>query len=164
MRMKSMTGAAAALIAVVGPALAQPPGITMEQINTTLPLEGAPLAVPGPYQVTSGPAFGSPGLMVFHPANLDAFLKGTRVLVCLLPLTAATRGLLSSRVFDALPRGAYVVNVARGAILDEPALLASIERGHLAGAALDVFAEEPLPPTSPLWRDARIYVTPHVAA
>src|SRR5688572_27271332 len=64
---------AAALVAVAGAALAQPPGITMEQINTTLPLEGAPLAVPGPYQVTSGAVSGAPGLMVFHPANLDAF-------------------------------------------------------------------------------------------
>jgi hypothetical protein len=64
---------AAVLAALAAPALAQPPGVTMEQINTTLPVEGAPLAEPGPYQVTSGPAFGSPGLMVFHPAALDAF-------------------------------------------------------------------------------------------
>jgi hypothetical protein len=64
---------AAALVALAAPSFAQPPGVTMEQINTTLPLEGAPLAVPGPYQVTSGPAFGKPGLMVFHPTNLDAF-------------------------------------------------------------------------------------------
>ena len=65
--------AAVGLIAAAGTALAQPPGITREMINTTLPLEGAPLAEPGPYQVTSGPAFGKPGLMVFHPTNLDAF-------------------------------------------------------------------------------------------
>ena len=64
---------AAALVALAAPSFAQPPGITPEMINTTLPLEGAPLAVAGPYQVTSGPAFGSPGLMVFHPTNLDAF-------------------------------------------------------------------------------------------
>jgi phosphoglycerate dehydrogenase-like enzyme len=96
--------------------------------------------------------------------SLGEFLSGTRVLVCLLPLTDATRGLLSARAFDALPRGAYVVNVSRGAIVDESALVASIERGHLAGAALDVFAEEPLPAASPLWRDERIIVTPHVAA
>jgi hypothetical protein len=66
-------GVAAALAALAGTTLAQPPGITPEMINTTLPLEGAPLAEPGPYQVTSGPAFGSPGLMVFHPADLAAF-------------------------------------------------------------------------------------------
>jgi hypothetical protein len=64
---------AAALVALAGPSFAQPPGVTMEQINTTLPLEGAPLAEPGPYQVTSGLAFGKPALMVFHPTNLDAF-------------------------------------------------------------------------------------------
>ena len=63
----------AALLALAATAFAQPPGITAEMINTTLPLEGAPLAVAGPYQVTSGPAFGSPGLMIFHPTNLDAF-------------------------------------------------------------------------------------------
>jgi hypothetical protein len=56
------------LLALTGAAFAQPPGVTMEQINTTLPLEGAPLAEPGPYQVASGPAFGAAGLMVFHPA------------------------------------------------------------------------------------------------
>jgi hypothetical protein len=65
--------AASALLALTGAAFAQPPGITMEQINTTLPVEGAPLAVPGPYQVTSGPAFGNAGLLVFHPTSLDAF-------------------------------------------------------------------------------------------
>jgi hypothetical protein len=65
--------AASALLVLTGAAFAQPPGITMEQINTTLPVEGAPLAVPGPYQVTSGPAFGNAGLMIFHPTSLDAF-------------------------------------------------------------------------------------------
>jgi len=65
--------AVAALVALATPSLAQPPGITAEMINTTLPLEGAPLAVAGPYQVTSGTIKNAPGLMVFHPANLDAF-------------------------------------------------------------------------------------------
>jgi len=63
----------AALLALAASAFAQPPGITAEMINTTLPLEGAPLAVAGQYQVTSGAAFGNAGLMVFHPSNLDAF-------------------------------------------------------------------------------------------
>ena len=70
----TISSAAAALAAALaGAASAQPPGVTMEQVNTTLPLEGAPLAEPGPYEVASGPAFGKPGLMLFHPANLDAF-------------------------------------------------------------------------------------------
>jgi poly(3-hydroxybutyrate) depolymerase len=69
----TMACSAAALVALAVPSFAQPPGITPEMINTTLPLEGAPLAVAGPYQVTSGAAFGNAGLMVFHPSNLDAF-------------------------------------------------------------------------------------------
>jgi hypothetical protein len=70
---KAAIGSTAVLAALCGAALAQPPGITPEMINTTLPLEGAPLAVAGPYQTTSEPAFGAPGLMVFRPATLDAF-------------------------------------------------------------------------------------------
>jgi len=97
-------------------------------------------------------------------AGLAPFLAGTRVLVCLLPLTAHTRGLLAAPLFAQLPRGAYVVNVARGALLDERDLLASLSEGHLAGAALDVYAREPLPPDDPLWHDGRILATPHIAA
>jgi len=97
-------------------------------------------------------------------AELAAFAAGTRVLVCLLPLTPSTRNLASGPLLRALPRGAYVVNVSRGAIVDEHALLAAVRDGHVAGAALDVFAEEPLPAASPLWTDERILVTPHVAA
>jgi len=98
------------------------------------------------------------------PGELAAFASGTRVLVCLLPLTAATKRLVSRALLDALPRGAYVVNVSRGAIVDEAALIAGLDAGHIAGASLDVFQQEPLPPESPLWRDARILVTPHIAA
>lgn len=71
--MLKTTVAATALATLCCAALAQPPGITMEMINTTLPLEGAPLAVTGPYETISEPAFGKPGLMLFRPANLDAF-------------------------------------------------------------------------------------------
>ncbi len=71
----SVFAAAAGLLALAGVCSAQPPGITPEMINRALPLEGAPLAVPGPYAVTSEKAFGSPGLLVFHPTNLDAFPK-----------------------------------------------------------------------------------------
>src|SRR5689334_18836574 len=70
---KTIVAAAAVLLTSV--CLAQPPGITREMIERSLPLEGAPLAMPGPYQVTSEGAFGSPGLIVFHPAALDAFPK-----------------------------------------------------------------------------------------
>ena len=98
------------------------------------------------------------------PEQLAAFLAGTRVLVCLLPLTADTRALLAAPLFARLPRGAYVVNVARGALLDERDLMAALDSGQLAGAALDVYAHEPLPADSPLWSDARILATPHIAA
>ena len=70
---KTSTGSAAALLALTGVCFAQPPGITPEMIATALPVEGAPLAEPGPYEVTSETAFGSPGLVLFRPANLDAF-------------------------------------------------------------------------------------------
>jgi phosphoglycerate dehydrogenase-like enzyme len=97
-------------------------------------------------------------------SGLPPFLAGTRVLVCLLPLTAQTRGLLALPLFERLPRGAYVMNVARGALLDERDLLAALASGHLAGAALDVYAREPLPRDDPLWQDGRILATPHIAA
>lgn len=96
--------------------------------------------------------------------GLSAFLSGTRVLICLLPLTRETRGLLSTSLFRRLPAGAYLINASRGSILVEPDLLQALDEGHLAGAALDVHAVEPLPAGSPLWRHARIVVTPHIAA
>ena len=105
------------------------------------------------------------GIETFAGADaLAAFASRTRVLVCLLPLTDATRGIVSDALLEALPRGTYVVNVSRGAIVDESALLRALDAGRLAGAALDVFQHEPLPPDSRLWNDARVLVTPHVAA
>ena len=79
--------AASVLLVLAGAAGAQPPGITAEMINTTLPLEGAPLAVAGPYQVTSGAIKNAPGLMVFHPANLDAFPSRDTLPVLVNPAT-----------------------------------------------------------------------------
>jgi phosphoglycerate dehydrogenase-like enzyme len=92
------------------------------------------------------------------------FLARTRVLVCALPLTGQTRGVLDAKAFAALPPGAYVINVSRGAVMCEPDLLAAVESGHLAGAVLDVFEAEPLPAESPLWRHPKILCTPHIAA
>ena len=97
-------------------------------------------------------------------AVLDAFLAQCDVLVCALPLTPETTGLLDARAFGMLPRGAYVINVSRGGVLRERDLIAVLDAGQLSGAALDVFAEEPLPPESPLWRRPEILCTPHVAA
>jgi glyoxylate/hydroxypyruvate reductase A len=95
---------------------------------------------------------------------MKAFLARTDILICLLPLTPETRGILNSELFAALPKGAFVINVARGGHLIEEDLVAAIDSGHLAGATLDVFQTEPLPESSPLWKHPKITVTPHVAA
>lgn len=96
--------------------------------------------------------------------NLSAFLQASQVLVCILPLTDDTRGILNREVLSLLPQGAYVINVARGAHVVEEDLLSLIQEGHLAGATLDVFSQEPLPITHPFWSEPRITLTPHIAA
>jgi len=96
--------------------------------------------------------------------GLDAFLRGTRVLVCMLPLTAHTSNLLDRHNLGKLQQGAYLINVARGPILAEPDLLTLIRSGHIAGATLDVFRHEPLPAPHPFWDEPRITITPHVSA
>jgi glyoxylate/hydroxypyruvate reductase A len=96
--------------------------------------------------------------------GLATLLGAARVLVCLLPLTPATRGLLDAQRLGALPRGAHVVNVARGGIVVDADLLALLDAGHLAGATLDVFDEEPLPAAHPFWHHPKIVLTPHVSA
>jgi D-3-phosphoglycerate dehydrogenase/glyoxylate/hydroxypyruvate reductase A len=96
--------------------------------------------------------------------GLEGFLRASTYLVCLLPFTEQTRNLLDKEKLALLPKGAYLVNVARGGIVAEDELVALIDSGHLAGATLDVFATEPLPAESPLWQHEKIVVTPHVAA
>jgi D-3-phosphoglycerate dehydrogenase/glyoxylate/hydroxypyruvate reductase A len=96
--------------------------------------------------------------------GLSAFLARSRILVCTLPLTAATRGILNAQAFAQLPPRAYVINVSRGRVLVEADLVAAIDAGLLAGAALDVYETEPLPADSPLWRHPKILCTPHIAA
>ncbi|WGF86466.1 2-hydroxyacid dehydrogenase [Marinivivus vitaminiproducens] len=91
-------------------------------------------------------------------------LGKVEILVVMLPSTPRTRGLIGERELAALPRGAVLVNVARGDIVDEPALIAALQDGHLGGATLDVFATEPLPADSPLWTMENVLVTPHVAS
>jgi phosphoglycerate dehydrogenase-like enzyme len=100
---------------------------------------------------------------VWPPEGIDAVLREAAVLVLTLPLTPATRGILGAREMALLPEGAFVVNIARGGLIDEPALIAALRSEHLSGAGLDVFAEEPLPPDSPLWTLPRLMITPHVA-
>ena len=96
--------------------------------------------------------------------GLDAFLDSTEILLCLLPLTAATENILDARLFRALPAGAALINAARGALLVDDDLIAALDSGHLTGATLDAFRNEPLPPTHAFWRHPGIFVTPHMAA
>ena len=94
---------------------------------------------------------------------LDAELAQADVIVLTAPLTSETRGLLDAGRLDRLPRHAVVVNVARGALVDEEALVARLADGRLRGAVLDVFQEEPLPPASRLWQLRSVLATPHVS-
>jgi glyoxylate/hydroxypyruvate reductase A len=92
------------------------------------------------------------------------FLAATRILVCLLPLTPETENILcKSKLIRLLP-GAYVINVARGGHLVDDDLMALIDSGHVAGATLDVFRQEPLPADHPFWQQPKITVTPHTSA
>lgn len=97
-------------------------------------------------------------------AALHALLPGAQIVVNLLPLTAATEGLLDAAFFAALPRGAAIVNLARGAHVVDADLIDALDRAHLEHAVLDVFRTEPLPRSSVLWRHPRVTVLPHVAA
>jgi glyoxylate/hydroxypyruvate reductase A len=97
-------------------------------------------------------------------AGLPALLGRSEILVCLLPLTAETEGILNTSTFALLPQGAALINVARGGHLVEEDLLAALASGRLSAAVLDVFREEPLPAGHPFWSHPRIIVTPHIAA
>lgn len=97
-------------------------------------------------------------------AALAPLLSASDIVVNLLPLTAATRGLIDARFLAALPPGAGLVNLARGAHVVETDLLAALDAGRLRDAVLDVFAVEPLPADHPFWRHPRVTVLPHVAA
>ena len=97
-------------------------------------------------------------------AQWSEFLAASTVLVNLLPLTPQTEKILNRTNLSQLQAGGYVINVARGAHLVEADLLTLLDSGHLAGATLDVFRTEPLPPSHPFWRHPRIRVTPHISA
>src|SRR5262249_46259928 len=97
-------------------------------------------------------------------SGLPALLGRSEILVCLLPLTAATEGILNARTLGLLPRGAALVNAARGAHLVEEDLLAALASGQISAAVLEGFGEEPLPPDPPFWHPPRLVVPPHVAA
>jgi glyoxylate/hydroxypyruvate reductase A len=118
----------------------------------------------------SASAKSEPGIACFHgPDGLDAMLARADILVCLLPLTEATRGILDLRLFaklarDGRLRGPVLLNAGRGALQVEADILAALDAGVLKGASLDVFATEPLPRESRLWTHPAVFVSPHNAA
>ncbi|MDA0301914.1 MAG: D-2-hydroxyacid dehydrogenase [Chloroflexi bacterium] len=95
------------------------------------------------------------------PDRLAEVLPRTQWLILATPLTSQTRGLIDARALALLPSGAHVLNVGRGPVMDEDALVEAIRSGHIAGAYLDVFAQEPLPADSPLWDLPNVILTPH---
>jgi glyoxylate/hydroxypyruvate reductase A len=95
------------------------------------------------------------------PQGLQPFLARSDMLICLLPLTRETENIIDARVLAALPRGAYLINAARGEHVVDADLLAALDSGHLAGATLDAFRDEPLPEDHPFWSHEKITVTPH---
>lgn len=96
--------------------------------------------------------------------GLEKFLTRTQILVCLLPLTPETEGILGRGTFNRLPNGAAVINVGRGGHLIEADLVTALDKGKVEVAVLDVFNEEPLPVDNPLWEHPRVFVTPHIAS
>lgn len=98
------------------------------------------------------------------PARLAELLPKTDWLIIACPLSAETRGLVNAELIAKLPKGARVINIARGEVVNEPALIAALQRGHLAGAYLDVFEQEPLPSDSPLWDLPNVLISPHNSA
>ena len=136
-------------------------GLGQLGLDTARTLEGFDFPVIGWRRTPQAVA----GIQVYSgPGALGDFMARSRILVCMLPLTPQTRGLLHAGTFEQLPKGAYVINVARGRHLVEADLLAAIDGGHLAGACLDVFETEPLPAGHPLWHHPKVTVTPHIAS
>jgi glyoxylate/hydroxypyruvate reductase A len=105
------------------------------------------------------------GVESFHgEAGLAPFLAKSEILVVMLPLTPETEGVLDAKALGMLPRGAKVINVGRGKLIDEDALIAALRSGQVAEATLDVFQTEPLPAASPLWDFDQVLITPHLAS
>jgi phosphoglycerate dehydrogenase-like enzyme len=98
------------------------------------------------------------------PGQIRALARRSNALVISAPLTQESRQMVNDAVLRALPRGAVVINVSRGAVMDEAALLRHLDSGRIAGAALDVFRHEPLARNHPFWKHPRVLVSPHVSA
>jgi phosphoglycerate dehydrogenase-like enzyme len=97
----------------------------------------------------------------FGPDQLHQLLRGVDVLLCAAPLTKATRHMIGAAEFDVMKPTAIIINVGRGPVIDEAALVSALQAGKIAGASLDVFEQEPLPTTSPLWGMPNVLISPH---
>jgi glyoxylate/hydroxypyruvate reductase A len=104
------------------------------------------------------------GIRVYGEKEQEEFLNNTQILVCLLPVTELTTGILNLDLFRKLKNKAYLINVARGEHLNEDDLLKAIDQDIISGASLDVFREEPLPSSHPFWEHPQIQITPHIAS
>lgn len=105
-----------------------------------------------------------PNIKTFQEGELDSFLKDCNVLVCTVPYTEKTHGLLSMSLFSKLPPKAYLINVSRGHVQVEEDIIKALDLNYLSGAFLDVFEREPLPISSPLWEHPKVQITPHIAS
>lgn len=95
--------------------------------------------------------------------GLDEFLSNVNTLVCMLPATTETTGVINKNLLEKMPKGAYLINVGRGVQQNNEDILEALNSGQLAGAFLDVFPQEPLPKSSPLWEHPKVVITPHIA-
>lgn len=129
-----------------------------QQIGAVLQVLGLTVSV-----VRQRAAAAEAGIEMLTFDQFDAVLPRTDWLILACPLTELTRGLVSREALQRLPAGARLVNVARGEVVDEPALIDALQAGHLGGAYLDVFAHEPLAATSPIWSLPNVIATPHSA-
>jgi phosphoglycerate dehydrogenase-like enzyme len=114
--------------------------------------------------VDAQPGDGSPYVdEVWPPARLPELLARSDVVVITAPYTTVTHHLIDAAALAMMPPDAYLIAVSRGGIVDEDTLVAALRNGRLAGAALDVTEQEPLPPSSPLWKLPNVLITPHLA-
>jgi len=95
--------------------------------------------------------------------QLSEFLSQTDILINILPLTENTKNILTKNELKLLPKGSFIINIGRGGIINENDLLSFLDSGHINAAALDVFAQEPLPENNSLWGHSSVYITPHIA-
>ena len=95
--------------------------------------------------------------------QLSEFLSQTDILINILPLTENTKNILTKNELKLLPKGSFIINIGRGGIINENDLLSFLNSGHINAAALDVFAQEPLPENNSLWGHSSVYITPHIA-